>query len=463
MMTAELNLFPMSKSELLPIESTVQKKLTKHFPEQNSPFFVVGVSGGMDSMSLLYIFKRLGISGLVVHINYQKRGEASDKDAELVEQMAFEWGFDCQTISVDPAEAKDQNFQQWARDLRYGIFRDLAEEHSADGIAVAHHEDDQIETILQKIFRGAGLTSWTGMDVWDGSVFRPFLGISRAQIEKYVEDKAVPYRTDESNLESDFARNFLRNEWLDRLTDFFPGWKQNVLRVNEQAGNYEKAMGWIARQITNEYGIGREAFHSLDQNVQKALVLYLLKQREPGIEISHESLQQIEDIEELQTGKAIQLTGRFSILRDRDHYCIVENDSDDFPPISLQLYQLENSSFQKNTLLLSIEICDQPDFEKALYLDAEKISWPIKLRRWKSGDRLQPLGMEGHQQVSDHLTNRKVSAAKKDKALVVETFEEKICAVIFPPIKNQMPIGTIAEHVKCDSQTKHCLKISTEF
>jgi tRNA(Ile)-lysidine synthase len=449
----------MSKSDFLPIESIVQKKLAKHFPDQAPPFFVIGVSGGMDSMSLLYIFKRLEISGLVVHINYQKRGEASDKDAELVEQMAFEWGFDCQTISVDATEAKDQNFQQWARDMRYGIFRDLAKEHSAEGIAVAHHEDDQIETILQKIFRGAGLTSWTAMDVWDDTIFRPFLDISRAQIEKYVEDKAIPYRTDESNFESDFARNFLRNEWLERLTDFFPGWKQNVLRVNEQAGNYEKAIEWISYQMTSEQGIDRKAFHLLVQNVQKALILYLLKQREPGIEISHDSLQQIEDLGDLQTGKAIQLTGCFSVLRDRDHYCIVENDSDDFPPLFLQFDQLKNSPFQDNNLKLSVEQFDQPDFEKALYLDTEKISWPIKLRRWKSGDRFQPLGMEGHQQVSDHLTNRKVSAAKKDKALVIETFEEKICAVIFPPIKNQMSIGTIAEQVKCDLNTKNCLKI----
>ncbi len=459
MTMAELNLSPMNRSDLLPIEATVQKKIAKYFPDQDPPFFVIGVSGGMDSMSLLYMFKRLGISGLVVHINYQKRGKASDKDADLVEQLAFEWGFNCQTITIDPTETNDQNFQQWARDLRYGIFRDLAEENNADGIAVAHHEDDQIETILQKIFRGAGLTSWTGMEIWDGTILRPFLSISRDQIENYVEEKAIPYRTDESNLESDFARNFLRNEWLDRLTEFFPGWKQNVLRINEQAANYEKAIDWIARQITTELRIDREAFHSLDQSVQKALVLYLLKQQDPGIEISHDSLAQIDTLGDLQTGKAIQLTKRFSILRDRNQYCIVENESDDFSPITFQFNELENSSCKKNDLLLFIEPCTQPEFEQGLYLDAEKIVWPIILRRWKAGDRFQPLGMKGHQQVSDHLTNRKVSAAKKDEALVIESFEEKVCAVIFPPIKNQKLIGSIAEHVKCDSQTEHCLKI----
>ncbi len=92
-------------------------------------------------------------------------------------------------------------------------------------------------------------------------------------------------------------------------------------------------------------------------------------------------------------------------------------------------------------------------------MDADKMSWPVTVRTWQSGDRFQPLGMKGHQKIADHLTDRKVSAAHKEKALVIESFEETICALIFVPIKKQLPPGTISEQVKCDARTNHCFEI----
>lgn len=142
----------MSKSEYLLIEQVISNKVDRHFP--GTPNFVIGVSGGADSMALLYAFKQLEISCFVVHINYGLRGVESDKDQELVEQMSFQWGFECCSVRLNTEEMQSGNFQNWARNERYMIFEDLAEEIKADAIAVAHHQDDQIETIVQKLFRG---------------------------------------------------------------------------------------------------------------------------------------------------------------------------------------------------------------------------------------------------------------------------------------------------------------------
>lgn len=449
----------MSKSDLSLIELTVRKNIKRHFSGLESPHFIIGVSGGVDSMCLLYTFKRLGISALVSHINYQKRGEASDKDQELVEQMASEWGFECHSVKAEPKQAKGQNFQQWARNFRYDVFGQLANEQQADAIAVAHHEDDQVETILQKIFRGAGLVSWTGMDILDDTVFRPFLNLSRTQIETFAKEYAVPYRTDASNLKADFARNFLRNEWLPQIAGFFPGWKQNVLRVNTQAGNYEEAIDWIADRISSSRKIDRENFHTLGSGVQKAVILYLLKQENPSLQISQDSLDQLEKLDALQTGKEIQLTKQFSIVRDRDCYVLTGQSQDTFSPLKIEKKQLESAAVETENLKLSLERFKNPDYNKALYLNPRKLTWPLTLRRWQDGDRFQPFGMQGHQQVSDHLTNRKISAAHKKQALVMESFDKSICAVIFPPIKNQIQPGTISEQIKCDPHTEYCLKI----
>lgn len=455
-----MNLSPMSRSSLSPIEANVRAHLEEHFSGSADPRFVVAVSGGIDSMCLLHVFHRLNVPALVAHMNYQKRGEASDLDEKLVKRIASEWNFKCHTEKVNPENAKGENFQQWARDRRYEMFYKLREREQADGIALAHHEDDQVETILQKLFRGAGLSSWSGMDVWDGTIFRPLLNVSRGDIERYARDNEIPYRTDESNLKTDFARNLLRNEWLDKLNEFFPGWKRNVLQLSERAEHYEDSLRWIADKITDNTGIDREEFHGLETGLQKALILFLLKRRRPDIGVSRHSLSRVEELPELQTGKEVALTPEFSILRDRDRYIIQGRESESLEPVRVQRDELESRQRQVGEALFAVERFEEPDFDRALYLDAGKLEWPITVRRWREGDRIQPLGMEGHQLVSDHLTNRKIRAAHKEKALVVQSFEETICAIIFPPIKNQSQPGTISEQVRCDSDTESCLKIT---
>lgn len=450
----------MSKSELSRIEAIVQQKVAHSFGSCDKPHFIIGVSGGMDSMSLLYAFYQLNISACVVHLNYQKRGKEADKDADLVARIAEQWDFNYKVVDVDPDEAEGENFQQWARDRRYQLFEKLAEEQQADGIAIAHHRDDQIETILQKMFRGGGLASWSAMQVWDGRLFRPLLDVSRDDIAAYVQENDIPYRTDSSNLQSDFARNFLRNEWLTRLSDFFPGWQQNVLRISEQARHFEQAIGWIADDITDDRGINRSAFHTLEAGLQKAVILYLLKKKNPDINISRNSLDQLENLQHLQTGKEVQFSEQFSLMRDRQYYCIIGDQQTPFSPIVLSREKLEQSAYTMAGLSFEITSGTFSTDDTTLCLDVEKISWPLTLRRWQEGDRFQPLGMEGHQTVSDHLTNRKINAAQKEKALVVESFEETICAVIFPPIKKRTPIGTISEQTKCSTGTKRCLKIT---
>jgi tRNA(Ile)-lysidine synthase len=448
----------MSRSNLSLIEQSVRESIDSAF-DTTVPLLIIAVSGGVDSMSLLHSLYRLNISGIVAHVNYHKRGKASDKDAKLVAEKAKEWGFEFELKDVDPKEAQGENFQQWARDVRYRFFRDLVESYDADGIVLAHHRDDQVETILQKLFRGAGMASWSGMDIWDGALFRPLLSVSGQKIEQYAEQKGIPYRIDESNLENNFARNFLRNQWTENLQKFFPGWQDNILRVAEEAQNYEDALEWIADQILDSTGLKKQAFDELESGLQRALILHLVKKQEPDIQISQRNLNRVSELKKLQTGKKIGLTSEISIVRDRDHYVVTKSDEDTFRPQTLTRIRLKNSEVEVGSQVVTVEQLANPDLTRALFMDADKISWPVTVRQWKEGDRLQPLGMQGHQTVAEHLTNRKVSAADKEKVLVIESFEETICALIFPPIKNQSPRGTISEQVKCDAETKWYLII----
>lgn len=477
----------MSKSDWSPLEEEVRRRVNEHFgaelpgaPDSGGrhpavsageegggrasgslPLFVLGVSGGPDSMALMYALHRLGLPALVAHVNYQKRGEASDRDAELVEELAFQWGFDCHTAAADPEEAEGENFQQWARDFRYDFFRALRRDHGCEGIAVAHHQDDQAETILQKLFRGAGLAGWQGMEVWDGELFRPLLRLSREDIERYLEEHEVPWRTDESNLKSDFARNFLRREWLPELERHFPGWKSNVLRAGDQAGIFQDALAWIGRRVSGERGgLNREALLSLEPGLAKALVLHRLRRELPGAPVSGNALDELEKLPELQTGKAIRLAEGVEVMRDRELFKIVVDTGQRSVSIPLEREALEQKAFTFDGLSFRVAGYRDPDFDCKLYLEAGALAWPLTLRRWREGDRFQPFGMEGTQLVSDHLTNRKVAADLRGRALVLEALDETIAAVIFPPSEKRLPPGTISEEVRCGPETGSCLVIS---
>lgn len=456
----------MSKSGLLPmeIEKQVGKALESYF-QDSDPLFIIGVSGGVDSMSLLHVFYRLKVRALVVHVNYGKRGVESDKDAELVEQMAFEWGYDCHSVKADyDSEARDEgNFQQWARNLRYEIFRALQAEHNARGIAVGHHEDDLIETILQKIFRGAGLESWSAMQVWNKELFRPLIHVTGRQIEQYAEKNSVPFRTDRSNLRSDFARNFLRNEWLEGLENYFPGWRDNILRIPDQADLFGQALEELAEDIIiDENRIDREKFLELRRELRSALLLHLLKDTRPGLSISHDALNELSELESLQTGKSIQLASDLFIMRNRTSFDLMAGGTKESRECLIQKKAIEAGVVSVHRLAFRLDSFDNIDYAQGLHLDIGSLEWPLKLRSWEEGDRFQPLGMKGRQNVSDHLTNRKISASRKKEALVLETFDGIICAVIFPPDKKYARPGTISEQFKCGEHTQKCLIVKQE-
>lgn len=443
---------------LLPIEHTVNQSLQTHFADQPDAHFILGVSGGIDSTSLLHIFSRLNVSTTVVHVNYQTRGKASDKDAAFVQRTCKQLDIDCNVYTADSEKADFSNFQNWARSVRYTQYEIAKRRTNATAIALAHNQNDQLETILQKIFRGAGMASWTGMEVWNGTLFRPLLNVSRDEIKQYCHDRDITYRTDESNFKSKYARNFLRNDWLPQLKEHFPGWQKNVLRIANQSRIFESSLSYILDDVTTNNGahLGRASFLSLPRTLQKSVLLFFIKKKYPDVSLSTHALSGITSLADLQTGQKIQFTHTLSLLRDRQTFKLVTNPT--APPAPAVLNRDALPVMYKG---VQLQLCDftNPDFNQHLYLDADTLTWPLTIRPWKAGDKIQPLGMKGHQSIADHLTNRKVSSEKKQTAFVIENFDDSIAAVIFPPFtQNDWP-GTISEQYKCKTSTQTTLMI----
>jgi len=440
--------------------------ITKAFLDAHDKFLtgesriIAGVSGGPDSMALLYLLHRTGTDTVAVHCNYGLRGKDSDRDQELVEKMCMLWEIEC--VSVRPEIDKDSgNFQNIAREERYRIFEDVKREYDADFIATAHHRDDQVETILQKLLRGGGLGSWKAMSPRDGEFFRPLLTIPKSEILKFVQQMNVPFRMDGSNEESTYARNFLRHAWFPDLNRLFPGWKENVLRLPERADEYMSMADTImAGCLNGTTRLNRDKFLSLPDNIRQGIMHRFLEKCIDGLQVSAAFLKTLDTLETLQTGNRISINDRYDLLRDRDEFILSDTEriESSFQKMVIQQNHLKKI-FKVDGLILRIEGFNGSFDENSLKLDSESIAFPVTLRRWKEGDQFTPLGMDGTQLISDHLTNRKISSAEKTDAIVLESFDGVIVAVIFPHTVSDGQIGTISEQVRCSDSTQTTVTI----
>ncbi len=452
----------MSKFELSRLNREFQA-IKERFPGLFNGKMVLGVSGGADSMSLLYLLHRNQIDTVAVHCNYQVRGKSSDQDQQLVEEVCSLWNIDCVSVRLNPKESEGQNFQAWARDERYRIFREIKVTENANLILTAHHEDDQIETILQKMLRGSGIGSWKGMDLLDGDLLRPLLKVSKSEIMEFVQKYHVPYRIDSSNEESTYARNFIRNNWFPELNTLFPGWKENLMRIQDRSVEFEKMADQLLSYLTEgEYPdcrLKRKEFLQLDRALWPVVMHRYLQRIDSGLDISRGFLSHIQELENLQTGKSIQITDNTHLVRDRSFF-VIEKSSDNFPIGSTEII-IDDSISESRTVFGEIEISaetwDQKIREHIIQLDYDKLKFPLTFRKWKEGDRIKPLGMKGSQLISDHLTNVKIPAVEKKGVKVLTSFDGIVYAVIFPTDFQDNKLGTIAETAKCDSQTKKIL------
>ncbi len=205
---------------------------------------VVAVSGGPDSMCLLHnllkIQKKLSLTLIVAHVNYQLRGEDSNLDQELVENFCKQCNLTCFVKKVNDLTLKDSNLEEKLRKMRYDFFEEIRKKQNVDKIVLAHNEDDQAETVLMRILRGAGLRGLGGMKAKSkkqkAKLMRPFLDVSREEVLDYCKKNKVLYRIDQSNYDKKFFRNQVRHEVLPFLEKYNPEVGSNLLRLGETAG-----------------------------------------------------------------------------------------------------------------------------------------------------------------------------------------------------------------------------------
>lgn len=238
-------------------------KKVQNFAHANGLFFkkqkiVVGVSGGADSVCLLSLLLELSrkydFRLHVAHVNYNLRGEDSLKDQDFVEKLAKKNQLDISVISLDKPK-NNSNLENELRNMRYDFFETVRASLNFDSIAVAHNMDDQAETLLLRVIRGAGLQGISSMKAKNGNIIRPLLETPRRDIIAYLREKKAKFRIDKTNLESIFTRNKIRLELMPFLEkNFNPNIKENLSRLAEISGNdYEYISKEVVKKFTFEF------------------------------------------------------------------------------------------------------------------------------------------------------------------------------------------------------------------
>lgn len=412
----------------------------------SAPQFLVAASGGMDSMCLAQLFlENFGPESFAMaHCNFNLRGEESNGDEDLVREWADMSGVHLHVTSFDTeayAAEYGMSIEMAARELRYSWFAALCKENGYSYVAVAHHADDNAETLVLNLVRGTGMKGLAGMKpvsdlpysagTTDAKLIRPLLGCSRKQVEGYVHEYKVPYRNDSTNSSVDYKRNRVRHEIFPSLSMLNPSF---VKTFNREMAYFEEA-----NQIVNDWcSAAAESVvesQSEDNSEIRILVSALKSYRQWRYLLYHilepygfntsvlESVENLLESERTVSGKYfhssdnVLVTGRDHLMvMPAEKICVQDEDQTVTAP----------GTYKVNGHEVLIELVpwssDQPLKQPAgvLAFDAGKLSFPFVLRSWKTGDWMIPFGMKGRKKISDIFADLKYDASEKLSAIVLE-------------------------------------------
>lgn len=394
--------------------------------------YLVALSGGADSVTLLWVLHELRYQIEACHCNFQLRGAESDRDEQFCVQLCEQLGIPLHRIHFDTrlyAEVHKESIELAARNLRYRYFAQLKEDVEADGICVAHHQDDTVETVLINLIRGAGIQGLTGISAKNGDILRPLLCVDRKEILAYLEKKGQDYVTDSTNLVDDVVRNKIRLNIIPMLKEINPAASKNIAQAAHHLEEANKMLSNIAIcGEKSENGTIRVAVQEIESAASAEYALYssLSPYGFRGKAIT-EILASLHSTGKTWTSETHQL------VIDRDCILIREKQTEVFQGMKIPetgCYVLPRGEKIK----LSIrerEIDFSPSKEKFLItLDADAVTFPLHLRLAQNGDTFHPFGMKGKKLVSDYLTDRKKNLFEKQSQLVLEDAKGQIIWVV---------------------------------
>ena len=424
----------------------MKNRLLEHFERYNARHalfshddkILLTVSGGVDSMVMLALFVEAGYNIGVAHCNFSLRGAESDEDEATVTAEAAKYGVPFYNKRFDTQEEMErtgESMEMAARRLRYEWFEQLCEEHGYTTIVIAHHIDDSIETFFINLLRGTGLRGLTGITRQRGNIVRPLLFAERKEILEYAVAHKIPYREDSSNRSTKYLRNKIRLGLLPMIREINPRFtsimRGNLYRLSDAQRFIEAGIAKIKEQVLESCnGIDRIHTSLIEPHFPQEFVIYEILNSVYGFKG--------DVVDELYKALVSGSSGKRFYAREHmaciDRSDIVISAIADDDPCQILVEREAIRSYCGNSVLYyeHTDIDNVSDYnapQEIAYLDEQKLSYPLTLRRWQEGDSFIPFGMMGRKKVSDFLTDRKMSVVEKSRQFVLVSGEDIVWVV----------------------------------
>lgn len=419
----------------------INKKL---FSKENN--LLLAISGGADSVCLFFALKELGYNVELAHCNFKLRGKESDEDEYFVRELANKYGVKYHVNSFETQKyASEQkiSIQMAARDLRYKWFDELLAVNNLDFVITAHHKDDNVETFFINLIRGTGVNGLCGIKAKNKKIIRPLLEISRQEIERYLTKNKIKYRNDSSNSEVKYLRNKIRHQLMPLLKEMNPNIEQiitnEIFVLDGVSKVFQEQMTAIKeRLLVQKEGIYKLNISELIELQHLEVILFeILKP------FGFSEVDQIIKAINSQSGKQF-FSDTYQLIIDREQIIIsaLENHQEDIEIREIEI-EIKNPLTMKFAGSLDFSLNKNPNVAK---LDFDKLSFPLKLRKWKNGDKFKPLGMRNFKKVSDFFIDEKYSILAKQKQWILCS-EDDIVWIVGNRIDDRYKIETHTKKV----------------
>lgn len=418
----------------------------------------VATSGGIDSICLLDFLnknkKDFGVKIVAVNVDHQIR-ENSENDSRFVADFCKKIGVACYKFKVDVlslAKEKKLGLEEAARIARYKVFDSLVKKGLADKIAIAHHQSDQAETVLLNIFRGAGLKGASGMEAKQGAYVRPFLNTSKVEIENYATQNELPHVEDQTNADSTYSRNFLRNQIMPLLKTKWNNIEKNLInfaKVCKQDDDYISSTISFD-DILIENGTARIPLYKFATSdaVQNRLVRYAFAKLGLSKDIEKRHLNILKNlIANGENGSKISLPNKLKASLDYDELVLyVPKTKTKFVPKD---FKTGKTNFENLTINIKKTAVFDVKKENCHTFDANKLPKDAKWRTRQNGDVFTKFG-SGEKKLKDYFIDKKIPNAQRDNIPLLASGNEIYCVLGYE----------ISDKVKVDEKTKKAYVIN---
>ncbi|MBW4891190.1 tRNA lysidine(34) synthetase TilS [Mucilaginibacter sp. HMF5004] len=402
---------------MLPVQRFTDFIELHHLFSPSEPV-LAAVSGGRDSVLLVHLLKQAGYTFGISHCNFQLRGAESDNEQQFTEELAKQLGVPFYTTNFDTqayAAQKHISIQMAARDLRYQWFDEIRAGFGYSKIAVAHHQNDSVETILLNLSRGTGIAGMHGILPLNGNIARPLLFLTRDEIDTIVTAENLRYVEDSSNASVKYARNKLRHEVIPKLKELNPQleqtFKKNMERFRELELLLEDTLARIRKELLTE-AIGGIYINiaGIKKLIPQRLLLFGLLS---PYGFNQTSVDDVIASFHKHSGRTFESAG-YRLILDRGQLIISKRKTEVTGPVLIYEHTHEVVfGDHKLTLIPDDSAMIVKGNPMAFSADADKLTYPLTLRHWHEGDTFYPLGMKGKKKLSDYFISEKIPLNQK--------------------------------------------------